>query len=92
MSVHPGEILREEFLVPLDISANKLATAIRVPATRIGAIVNEQRGITGDTALRLAKFFDTTPQFWMNLQSHYENEIARDQHGAEIDRDVRRRA
>ena len=92
MSVHPGEILREEFLVPLDISANKLATAIRVPATRIGAIVNEQRGITGDTALRLAKFFGTTPQFWMNLQSLYEIEIARDQHGAEIDRDVRRRA
>ncbi len=92
MPVHPGEILREEFLVPLDISANKLATAIRVPATRIGAIVNEQRGITGDTALRLAKFFDTTPQFWMNLQSLYEIEIARDQHGAEIDRDVRRRA
>ncbi len=92
MSVHPGEILREEFLVPLDISANKLATAIRVPVTRIGAIVNEQRGITGDTALRLAKFFDTTPQFWMNLQSLYEIEIARDQHGAEIDRDVRRRA
>ena len=92
MSVHPGEILREEFLVPLDISANKLATAIRVPATRIGAIVSEQRGITGDTALRLAKFFDTTPQFWMNLQSLYEIEVARDQHGAEIDRDVRRRA
>jgi addiction module HigA family antidote len=92
MPVHPGEILREEFLVPLDISANTLATAIRVPATRIGAIVNEQRGITGDTALRLAKFFDTTPQFWMNLQSLYEIEIARDQHGAEIDRDVRRRA
>lgn len=92
MPVHPGEILREEFLVPLDISANKLATAIRVPATRVGAIVNEQRGITGDTALRLAKFFDTTPQFWMNLQSLYEIEIARDQHGAEIDRDVRRRA
>jgi len=88
MSVHPGEILREEFLKPLNISANKLAIAIRVPATRIGAIVNEKRGITGDTALRLAKFFNTTPQFWINLQGLYEIETARHEHGREIERDV----
>ena len=76
--VHPGEMLREEFLVPLGLSANALALAIGVPATRIGEIVNERRGITGDTALRLGQYFRVGPEFWLNLQKHYELEVARD--------------
>jgi addiction module HigA family antidote len=76
--VHPGEMLREEFMVPLGLSANALALALGVPATRIGEIVNERRGITGDTALRLGDFFRIGPEFWMNLQTHYELELARD--------------
>lgn len=76
--VHPGEMLREEFLVPMGISANALALAIRVPVTRVSEIVNERRGITADTALRLARYFRMTPEFWMNMQSHYDLEVARD--------------
>ena len=76
--VHPGEMLREEFLVPLGLSANALALALGVPATRIGEIVNERRGITGDTALRLGEYFRVGPEFWMNLQVRYELELARD--------------
>ena len=74
--IHPGEILREEFMKPLNISQNALAIAIRVPATRIGEIVNEKRGITADTALRLGVFFNTTSEFWMNLQSNYDLQTA----------------
>jgi addiction module HigA family antidote len=70
--VHPGEILREEFLVPLEISVNALALALNVPATRLHEIVKERRGITADTAYRLARYFDTTPDFWLNLQSTYD--------------------
>ncbi len=73
--VHPGEILKEEFLVPLDMSANALAIELRVPATRIGEIVNERRGVTVDTALRLSKYFGTTAQWWLNLQSSYDIKI-----------------
>lgn len=76
--LHPGQMLREEFLLPLNLSANALALALRVPATRIHEIVNERRGITGDTAIRLGEYFRTGPEFWMNIQSHYELEIARD--------------
>lgn len=76
--LHPGEMLREEFLVPLGLSANALALALGVPATRIGEIVNERRGISGDTALRLGEYFRIGPEFWMNLQKHYELEVARD--------------
>lgn len=76
--VHPGEMLREEFLVPLGLSANALALALGVPATRIGDIVNERRGITGDTAIRLGEYFRVGPEFWMNLQARYELELARD--------------
>jgi addiction module HigA family antidote len=72
--IHPGEYLREEYLVPLPMSAGALAKALGVPRTRIERIVKEEIGITPDTALRLAKFFDTTPQFWMNLQQSYELE------------------
>ena len=75
--IHPGEMLREEFMVPLGLSAHALALAIQVPATRITEIVRERRGITGDTALRLGRYFRMTPEFWMNLQSHYELELAR---------------
>ena len=71
-NIHPGEILKEEFLTPLNISCYRLAKDIHVPIPRIHDIVNEKRGITADTALRLSKFFGTTPQFWMNLQDAYE--------------------
>jgi len=76
--IHPGEMLREEFLVPMGLSANALALAIRVPVTRVSEIVNERRGITADTALRLGRYFRMTPEFWMNIQSHYDLETARD--------------
>jgi len=77
--VHPGEVLKEEFMKPLGLSANVLARAIRVPANRISAIVNGDRGITADTALRLAKALGTTPDFWLNLQKQYDLDCARDE-------------
>jgi addiction module HigA family antidote len=70
--IHPGEILNEEFLLPLEMSANKLAAAINVPTNRLTAIIKGQRAVTADTALRLAKGFNTTPEFWMNLQKTFE--------------------
>ena len=70
--VHPGEFLREEYLVPLGMSAGALARELRVPRTRIERVVKEEIGVTPDTALRLAKFFDTTPEFWMNFQTAWE--------------------
>ncbi|MBN9311117.1 MAG: HigA family addiction module antidote protein [Devosia sp.] len=70
--IHPGEILREEFLVPLELSAGALARAIGVPRTRIERIVKQQMGISTDTALRLARYFDTTPNVWLNLQIDYD--------------------
>jgi addiction module HigA family antidote len=87
--IHPGEILREEFLVPLSMSANALAIAIGVPATRVGEIVNERRGISGDTALRLGRYFHMTAEFWMGLQSDYELELVRYQSGKKIYESVR---
>jgi addiction module HigA family antidote len=91
---HPGEVLREEFMQPLGLSANALALALRVPATRIGAIVRSDRprAVTADTALRLARYFGTTPQFWLNLQSAYDLSIALGERGARIARDVQPRA
>lgn len=77
--LHPGEMLREEFMIPLGLSAHAVAMAMRVPATRITEIVNERRGITADTALRLAKLFRMTPEFWMGLQADYDLEMAMDQ-------------
>lgn len=71
-AIHPGEILREEFLRPLNMSVYELARKVRVPVPRLNDIVLEKRGITADTAVRLARFFGTTEQFWMNLQSDYE--------------------
>jgi antitoxin HigA-1 len=73
--VHPGEILREEFLKPHNLSMNKLALELRVPVTRIAEIVAERRAISSDTALRLARYFSTTPQFWMNLQVRYDLDL-----------------
>ena len=76
--VHPGEILLEEYLRPLRLSQNALAKALGVPANRIGALVHGHRGITADSALRLARYFRTAPEFWMNLQTRYDLERARD--------------
>ena len=73
---HPGETIREDYLKPLGMSVNRLAIELRVPATRMTEIVNGRRGITADTALRLARYFDTTPKFWLNLQSSYDLAIA----------------
>lgn len=86
--IHPGEILREEYLEPLGLSANALSLALRVPATRIGDILKERRSITPDTALRLAKYFKTDPQSWLSLQNDYDLKVAIEQNGSEIDRDV----
>jgi addiction module HigA family antidote len=87
---HPGKVLREEFMKPLGLSANALALALRVPATRIGAIIRERepRAVTADTALRLARCFNTTPQFWLNLQTAYDLSRAELATGAAIARDV----
>ncbi len=85
-NIHPGEVLREEFLKPMKITAYELAKQLHVPAPRINDIVLEKRGITADTAVRLARFFSTTEQFWMNLQASYEVRRAR----AQLARDLRR--
>jgi antitoxin HigA-1 len=74
VTAHPGEVLNEEFLKPLGMSVNALAIALRVPATRIGAIVKGERSVTADTALRLARFYGTSPEFWMNLQAIWKVE------------------
>jgi addiction module HigA family antidote len=87
--VHPGEILREEFMKPLALSMNKLALDLRVPVTRIAEIVHERRGITAGTAMRLARYFKNTPVFWMNLQVRYDLEIAEDEQAEKVERDVR---
>jgi addiction module HigA family antidote len=90
--VHPGEILREEFLAELELTAYALAKALQVPVNRVTAIVNGDRGITADTALRLAQYFSTTPEFWINLQSQYDLDVAKRAHLKEIERKVPRRA
>jgi len=87
-SIHPGEILREEFMAPLDVSMNALALALRVPVTRVAEIVHERRAITPDTALRLARYFNTTPRFWINLQAAYDLEVAERVLEQDILRDV----
>jgi addiction module HigA family antidote len=74
--LHPGEVLREEFIEPLDLSAGKVAKSCHVPRTRIERIIREEIGVSGDTAVRLAKFFGTSPEFWLNLQMRYEAETA----------------
>ncbi|MBL8503846.1 MAG: HigA family addiction module antidote protein [Rhodocyclaceae bacterium] len=87
--IHPGEILREEYLAPLGMSAHALAMALRVPAPRINDIVRERRAVTTDTALRLARYFDTTPQFWLNLQNSYDLKLAASQSGRKIAQEIR---
>ena len=77
--IHPGEHLKEDFMVPLDLSANRLAKLIGVPPNRISAIVAGRRSITSDTALRLARLFGTSPEFWMNLQSNFDLQLAVDE-------------
>jgi len=92
VTTHPGEMLSEEFLQPLGLSVNALAMALRVPATRIGAIVKGERSVTADTALRLARFFGTSAEFWINLQAMHDLTKARKELGRTIERDVRPRA
>jgi addiction module HigA family antidote len=90
--IHPGEILREEYLRPLDMSANSLAKALRVTPARINDIVRERRGITADTALRLARYFGTDARSWMNLQSAYDLRVAERTHSRRIALGIRPRA
>lgn len=88
-AIHPGEILREEFLVPLEMSTNALAMALHVPAPRINDIVRERRAVTPDTALRLARYFDTTAQFWLNLQTAFDLKQAESLSAEQIAEEVR---
>ncbi|MGA2689801.1 MAG: HigA family addiction module antitoxin [Candidatus Korobacteraceae bacterium] len=87
--IHPGEILREDFMKPLRLSMNRLALDLHVPVTRIAEIVHERRGITPDTALRLGRYFNTSARFWLNAQSSYDLEVAQDALQRTIERDVR---
>jgi len=86
--IHPGEILREDYLAELEMSANALARALHVPAPRVNDIVRERRGITADTALRLARYFGSTPEFWLNLQTAYDLRRAEIAAGRRIAREV----
>ncbi len=86
--IHPGEFLREDFLVPRGLSANALALALRVPVTRISEIVRERRGITADTALRLARYFGTTADFWMKMQMSYDLALASREVKSRIDVEI----
>ena len=90
--IHPGEVLREEFLAPLGLSAHALSQALRIPASRVNDIVRERRSVTPDTALRLARHFGTTAQFWINLQGSYDLKIAMREAGARINKEVEPRA
>jgi addiction module HigA family antidote len=87
--IHPGEIIREEYLAPLQMTAHALAMALRVPAPRINDIVRERRAITPDTALRLARYFNTTAQFWLNLQSSFDLKQAESETGRKIAAEIR---
>jgi len=87
-AVHPGEVLLEEFLVPLGMSQYRLAKSTNVPPRRINEIVHGKRAVTADTALRLARFFGTSERFWLNLQVRYDLEVARDRLGDRLDHEV----
>ncbi len=89
--IHPGEILLEEFMTPLRLSSNALALALRVPATRIGEIVRGRRAITPDTALRLGRYFGTSPDLWLGLQTEYELRVAVREMSALVEREVQPR-
>jgi antitoxin HigA-1 len=86
--IHPGEILLEEFLKPFGMSMNKLAEALHVPANRITQIIEGKRSITGETALRLARYFGTSAEFWLSMQKDYDLQVARDEFEAEVERQV----
>jgi addiction module HigA family antidote len=90
--VHPGEILREDFLTPLEMSVNTLAQALRVPSTRLHEIVKERRAVTPDTALRLARYFGGDAQSWLNLQASYDLKVAERELGPAIESEVKPRA
>ena len=87
--IHPGEILHEDFMKPLGVSINRLAREIRVPPGRISQIVNGRRAITADTALRLGRFFGTSPQIWLNMQTHYDLSVALVTTGKEVESRIR---
>lgn len=89
---HPGEVLKEEFMAPLGVSAHGLAVDLRVPATRISEIVHGRRAVSADTALRLARYFGTTAQFWLNLQMAYDLSRAETERGSAIAEEVKPRA
>jgi len=86
--IHPGEILFEEFLKPMNLSQNRLALDINVPPRRINEIVQRKRRITADTALRLAKYFDMSPQFWLGLQMDYDLDVAEDELAGRLDKEI----
>jgi addiction module HigA family antidote len=88
---HPGDVLRHDYLEPLGMTPNALAIAIRVPASRVGEIVNRKRSITAPTAMRLARYFGSSARFWMNLQSYYDLAIAEDELAGDVERDVQPR-
>jgi addiction module HigA family antidote len=90
--VHPGEVLLEEFLVPMEISQYRLAKDISVPPRRINEIVHGKRGVSADTALRLSRYFGTSERFWLNLQSGFDLEAERDRPGDRLEAEVLRRA
>jgi addiction module HigA family antidote len=90
--VHPGEILREDFMAPLKLSINALARALRVPASHVSGIVNEKRGISAKMALRLARYFGTSPELWLGLQQDYELDLARHTAASQIEREILPRA
>ncbi|WP_019592239.1 MULTISPECIES: HigA family addiction module antitoxin [unclassified Thioalkalivibrio] len=90
--IHPGEVLREEFLAPLDLSVNALAGALHVPTTRMNDIVRERRGISADTAMRLARYFGTSERFWLNLQLEYELRQAQLELSERVRREIEPRA
>jgi addiction module HigA family antidote len=87
--IHPGEVLAEDFLDPMGITQYRLAKDVSVPPRRINEIVHGKRGITADTALRLARYFGISAEFWLNLQNHYDLEVARDRKGEELARQVK---
>ena len=87
--VHPGEVLLEEFLKPLGLSQNRLALNIGVPPRRVNEIVLGKRRVTAETALRLARYFDTTPQFWLGLQADFDLDVAADELGERLDHEIR---
>jgi len=86
--IHPGEILREDYMKPLGLTMNRLALNLRVPVTRIAEIVHERRSITADRAIRLGRYFKTTPRFWLNLQTAYDLEVVEDENLTRIENEV----